>query len=80
MTDLLVTNVRPDAKTTSDILIRNGRIAAIAPNLPREPGLPVHDGADAIAIAPFVEPHVHLDKILWGLPWHGINVPAPCAR
>ena len=75
MTDLLVTNVRPDAKTTSDILIKGGRIAAVGPNLPREPGVPVHDGANAIAIAPFVEPHVHLDKILWGLPWHGINVP-----
>ncbi len=75
MTDLLITNVRPDAKTASDILIREGRIAAVGPNLPREAGLPVHDGNGAIAIAPFVEPHVHLDKILWGLPWHGITVP-----
>lgn len=75
MTDLLITNVRPDAKTASDILIREGRIAAVGPNLPREAGLPLHDGNGAIAIAPFVEPHVHLDKILWGLPWHGITVP-----
>jgi cytosine/adenosine deaminase-related metal-dependent hydrolase len=75
MTDLLVTNVRPDAKARADILIRDGRIAAIGPDLPREPGLVVHDGNGAIAIAPFVEPHVHLDKILWGLPWHSINVP-----
>lgn len=73
MTDLLIANVRLDAKANSDILIQNGRIAAIGQDLPREPGLQVHDGNNAIAIAPFIEPHVHLDKILWGLPWHGIT-------
>lgn len=75
MTDLLLTNVRPDGGETADILIKGGRIAAVGANLPREPGVGVHDGGDAVAIAPFVEPHVHLDKILWGLPWHSINVP-----
>jgi len=75
MTDLLVTNVRPDGGETADILIRDGRITAIGANLPREAGVAVHDGSNAIAIAPFVESHVHLDKILWGLPWHSINVP-----
>ena len=75
MTDLLLTNVRPDAKESSDILIRDGRIAAVGKNLPRDPGVPVHEGGNAIAIAPFIEAHVHLDKILWGLPWHSINVP-----
>jgi cytosine deaminase len=75
MTDLLITNVRPDAGQTSDILVRAGKIAAIGQNLPRQAGLPIHDGKNALAIAPFVEPHVHLDKILWGLPWHSINVP-----
>src|SRR5690349_6224646 len=75
MTDLLVTNVRPDAGATADILIRDGRIEALGPDLPRPPGITTEDGGGAIAMAPFVEPHVHLDKILWGLPWHSINVP-----
>lgn len=75
MTDLLVTNVRPDAGETADILIKDGKIVAVGQNLPREAGVPVHDGRNAVAIAPFVEAHVHLDKILWGLPWHSINVP-----
>ena len=75
MRDLLITDVRPDAGRAADILIRDGRIAAVGPALPREPGIPVHDGNGAVAIAPFVEPHVHLDKILWGLPWHSIEVP-----
>ena len=76
MSDLLITNVRPEAGAPADILIRSGRIAAIGPGLTAPPGIPVHDGGGAIALAPFVEPHVHLDKILWGLPWHSINVPA----
>lgn len=76
MPDLLITNVRPEAGAAADILIREGRIAAIGPGLVAASGTPVHDGGGAIALAPFVEPHVHLDKILWGLPWHPIKVPA----
>ncbi len=76
MSDLLITNVHPDDGVAADILITSGRIAAIGPGLAAPPGCPVQDGKGAIAIAPFVEPHVHLDKILWGLPWHPINVPA----
>ncbi|MEJ6784242.1 amidohydrolase family protein [Aminobacter sp. Piv2-1] len=75
MTDLLITNVRPDAGATANILIENGLIAAVGPNLAPREGMKVVDGNNAIAIAPFVEAHVHLDKILWGLPWHSINVP-----
>ncbi len=75
MSDLLITNVRPEDGAAADILITAGRIAAIGPGLTAPPGTPVQDGAGAIALAPFVEPHVHLDKILWGLPWHPINVP-----
>ena len=72
--DLLVTNVRPEAGPPADILIRDGRIAAIGQGL-TAPGAETVDGQGAIAIAPFVEPHVHLDKILWGLPWQSITVP-----
>ena len=75
MADLLVTNVRPDAGAPADILIQDGRITAVGPGLAPPPGVAVEDGGGAIAIAPFVEPHVHLDKILWGLPWQGIEVP-----
>lgn len=75
MTDLLLTNVRPEAKASSSILIENGRISAIGPDVKAGEGVTVVDGNDAIAIAPFVEAHVHLDKILWGLPWHSISVP-----
>jgi cytosine/adenosine deaminase-related metal-dependent hydrolase len=76
MSDLLITNIRPEDGPPADILITGGTIAAIGPGLVAPPGTPVHDGNGAIVIAPFVETHVHLDKILWGLPWHPINVPA----
>lgn len=75
MSDLLITNIRPEDGIPADILISGGRISAIGPGLTAPPGTPVHDGQGAIAIAPLVETHVHLDKILWGLPWHPINVP-----
>lgn len=75
MTDLLIRNVRPDGGAPADILISGGLVAAVGPGLAAPPGTPVEDGGGAIAIAPFVEPHVHLDKILWGLPWHPIHVP-----
>ena len=76
MSDLLITNVRPEDGPLADILIQGGRIAAIGKGLAAPGGTPVHDGKGAIAMAPFVEAHVHLDKILWGLPWHPIEVPA----
>lgn len=75
MTDLLVKNIRPDGGELADILIRDGKIVENSRVLAAPEGVEVVDGKGAIAIAPFVEPHVHLDKILWGLPWHSINVP-----
>lgn len=75
MSDLLITNVRPDAEAAVSILIEDGLIAAVGADLTAKPGTTVVDGKGAIAMAPFVEAHVHLDKILWGLPWHSITVP-----
>lgn len=76
MSDLLIQNVRPEGGPLSDILISDGSIAAIGPCLGAPPGTPIHDGRGAIALPPFVESHVHLDKILWDLPWHPIKVPS----
>jgi len=75
MSSLLITNIRPNAGASANILIEDGVIVAVGPGLHAGPDVPVVDGNDAIAIAPFVEAHVHLDKILWGLPWHSITVP-----
>lgn len=66
--NLLIRNVRPWGDEAADILIRDGRIARIAPEL-AEDGAPVEDGAGAIAIPGLIEAHTHLDKSLLGMGW-----------
>jgi cytosine/adenosine deaminase-related metal-dependent hydrolase len=66
--DLLLTNVRPMGAAAADILIRNGRIAALADPAPAD--VPVLDGGGRIALPGLVEAHTHLDKSLLGLPWY----------
>lgn len=67
---LLLKNVRPDGRASTDILIRDGRIVEVGAHATASPSLAVVDGQDAIAIPGFVEAHTHLDKTLWGMPWH----------
>ena len=66
--DLLIRNVRPWGGAAADILVRDGRIARIAPGLAAE-GIAEEDGAGAIAIPGLVEAHTHLDKSLLGMGW-----------
>ncbi|SIT39270.1 Cytosine deaminase-like metal-dependent hydrolase [Paraburkholderia ribeironis] len=66
----LMTNVRQTDGTRVDVSIANGRIAAIGPNLPREPGGAIEDGAGALLLPGFVEGHTHLDKTTWGMSWY----------
>ena len=66
--DLLLKNIRPMAGTATDLLIRDGRIAAIGQQ-PEQPGLAVEEGGGAIALPGLVEAHTHLDKSLLGMGW-----------
>lgn len=60
--DLVIRNVRiEDNGALSDIAVRGGRIASLAPNLACE-GVDDVDGKGAFAFAGFVDSHVHLDK------------------
>ena len=65
--ELLIRNIRPWGAPATDMLIRDGRIAQIGPNLPTEG--PAEDGGDCIALPGLVEAHTHLDKSLWGMGW-----------
>lgn len=69
MTDLLIRNARPMGGEPADILIREGRIAAIDPGLTAE-GVAVEDAGGRIAIPGLVDAHTHLDKSLLGSPWY----------
>ena len=60
--DLIIRNGRlPDASTTVDIGIKDGRFAAIQPNLQGEAGEVVDAGGRLVSPG-FVETHIHLDK------------------
>jgi cytosine/adenosine deaminase-related metal-dependent hydrolase len=69
MTDLLIRNLRPMGAPATDLLIRDGRIAAIAPGIDA-PGIAVEDAGGAIAIPGLVEAHTHLDKTVMGMGWY----------
>lgn len=75
MSDLLIRNTRPIGGETADILIRDGRVAAIGPNLVAE-GVSSEDAGGRIAIPGLVDAHTHLDKSLLGYPWY-VNEVGP---
>ncbi|WP_374382843.1 amidohydrolase family protein [Dongia sp.] len=63
---MLLRSVRLTNGETVDIAIRDGRIAAIGPDLPGEP---VIEGKGRLALPALVEAHGHFDKTLWGTGW-----------
>ena len=66
---ILLRDVRPFGRDQTDMLIRDGRIAQIAPNLPGQPGVGEEACGGAILLPGLVEAHTHLDKSLWGMGW-----------
>ncbi|MCF1744317.1 amidohydrolase family protein [Paradevosia shaoguanensis] len=72
MHDLLLKNVRPLGGATTDILIRDGRIAQTG-SLAAQPGIAVEDGGNAIAWPGLIDAHTHIDKTTWGMGWHENN-------
>ena len=55
---------------TPDLLLRDGRIAAIGGALPALPETQVIEAAGHLVLPGLVDAHAHLDKTLWGTPWH----------
>lgn len=76
MSALLLRDVRPLGAAAADILVADGRIAAIGPGLAAPPGAAVEAGGGLLALPAFVEGHTHLDKTLWGMPWY-VNEVGP---
>jgi cytosine deaminase len=60
------TNLRDETGRTVGIRCHEGRIAAIGPDVTAPDAV---DGEGRLLLPAFVEPHVHLDKTLWGEPW-----------
>lgn len=56
--------------TTVDLLIRNGRIAIIAPTIAPDANTTVLDGGNQLLLPGLVNAHAHVDKNLFGRGWH----------
>src|SRR6266849_2408515 len=70
MNTLLIRNVNlPDGRQGIDVLVQDGRIAAIAPQLPPPEGAQTIEGGGHLLSPPFVDAHFHMDATLsYGLP------------
>lgn len=66
--ELLIRNVRPAGGELADVLIRDGRIAAIAA-IDAADGAAELDGGGRLLLPGLVEAHTHLDKTFWGMGW-----------
>ena len=76
---LLIRNVRPmGASPAVDVLVQDGRIAAIGAGLSPPPGTGIEEGGGALLLPGLVEGHTHLDKTMWGMDWYrnevGVNL------
>lgn len=67
---MLIRNIRlPDGREGQDLLVEDGRIAAIGPNLHAPQGVDSVDGGGWLLSPPFVDAHFHMDATLsYGLP------------
>ncbi|MBK1686616.1 amidohydrolase family protein [Rubrivivax gelatinosus] len=67
---MLVRNITlPDGRSGLDLLVQDGRIAALGPALSAPEGTPVVDGGGWLVSPPFVDAHFHMDATLsYGLP------------
>jgi len=70
MDELTIRGARLWQGPAADIAIEGGRIAAIGPDLPAGPGVDSIDAHGCLVIPGLVDGHAHLDKTLWGTPWH----------
>ncbi|VVD90734.1 cytosine deaminase [Pandoraea terrae] len=74
MERLLIRNARALDGAPADVLIENGRIAAIGESLAQPAGAAgrctTEDAGGALLLPGLVEAHTHLDKTVWGMPWY----------
>ena len=54
----------PDGRTDIDLLVQDGRIAAVGPHLPAPAGVEIVDAQGFLLSPPFVDAHFHMDATL----------------
>lgn len=70
----LIRNVRPLHHEATDVLITDGLIAQIGPNLTADAEVAVIDGKGSLLFQGLIDGHTHMDKALIGLPWNSTKV------
>ncbi len=70
MLPLLLRGARLWRHGPADVLLRDGCIESIAPALAAPPEADVIDARGGLLLPGLVDGHAHLDKTLWGTPWH----------
>ncbi|MCZ6894229.1 MAG: amidohydrolase family protein [Gammaproteobacteria bacterium] len=79
--ELLIKNVRPMGGKSIDVLVKDGFIRQMEPDITStEPSLRVLDGRNQLLLPGLVNAHAHVDKNLLGLPWHKNQVPGQNIR
>jgi cytosine deaminase len=69
--ELLIKDVRPMGGARGDVLVCDGRIAALGPDLiPASPEATIIEAAGRLLFPGFVDAHTHMDKTLLGLGWY----------
>lgn len=77
MTTYLLQRVRPLGGAPVDVLLAEGRIAQLAPQITPPPAATVLDGQHQLLLPGLVNAHAHIDKNLLGRSWHKNQTPAP---
>ena len=77
MTDqLLIKSVRPMGGQTVDVLVQDGIIRQMEPDITSDDqSTKILDGQNQLLLPGLVNAHAHIDKNLLGLPWHKNQVP-----
>lgn len=70
MKPLLLRGARLSTHGVTDLLLREGHIAAIGTRLDAPHDADTLDAAGCLLLPGLVDGHAHLDKTLWGTPWH----------
>ncbi len=73
----VIRNVRPWGQPAVDLLLQAGHIAQAGPNLTAPAGATIHEGHGWLLLPGLVNAHAHVDKNLFGRPWHANQTPAP---
>ena len=70
MNELILRNIEPLGATTCDMRIRDGRIVETGAGLLAHATAQEFDGQGCLCLPGLVNAHTHIDKTLWGIPWH----------